>query len=92
MIPAHIGVMAEVRNDTCEVKVHRVWTEVTIDKALWLDAYKVMRCPACHGRVTAIEASTTNGMPAHFEHVVPHTGCPRDDSYSGIPSPHPQPL
>jgi hypothetical protein len=91
MIPGHIGIMAEVRDDTCEVKVGGAWTLITIEDALRLDADKKKRCPACHGRVKAFHASI-NGMRAHFEHHVAHPGCPRGDSYSGTPSPHPEPL
>jgi hypothetical protein len=91
MISAHIGIMAEVRDDTCEVRIRREWTRVTIDDALRLDADKVMGCPACHGRVKAFHAST-NGMRAHFEHYVAHPGCPKGDSFSGASSPHPEPL
>jgi hypothetical protein len=86
-----LGIMAEVRDDSCEVRIRREWTCVTIDDALRLDANKVMRCPACHGRVKAFHAST-NGMRAHFEHYVAHPGCPRGDLFSGASSPHPEPL
>jgi hypothetical protein len=71
MIPGHIGIMAEVRDDTCEVKVGGAWTLITMEDALKLDADKKKRCPACHGRVRAFHASI-NGMRAHFEHYVAH--------------------
>jgi hypothetical protein len=29
------------------------------------------------------------GVRSHFEHHAGHAGCPCGDSYSGIPSPHP---
>jgi hypothetical protein len=39
MIPAHIGIMAEVYDDICEVKVRGEWTRVTIERALKLDSW-----------------------------------------------------
>jgi hypothetical protein len=91
MIPAHIGILAEVRDDTCETKVGGVWTLITIEEALGLHSDRKTRCPACHGRVKVFHDST-NDTRAHFEHYVAHPGCPRGDSYSGTPSPHPEPL
>ena len=84
------GKMGEMRDDSCEMKRRGEWTGITIEDALNRHSDKKMRCPACHGRVQAIRSSI-NGR-AHFEHNAGHAGCPRGDSYSGAPSPHPDPL
>jgi hypothetical protein len=75
-------------DDSCEVKRRGEWIRITIEDALNRHFDKKMRCPACHGRVKAMRASV-NGVQPHFEH---HAACPRGDSYSGIPSPHPDAL
>jgi hypothetical protein len=67
------------------------WIRITIEDALNRHSDKKMRCPACHGRVKALPFSI-NGVGAHFEHYANHAGCPRGDSYSGAPSPHPDAL
>src|SRR4051812_16911699 len=86
---AHIPSMATVRDDTWEARRRGVWTPISIEEALDRHADKVLRCPACHGRIRAHRASA-DGMPPHFEHYTAHPGCPRDDSYSGAPAPHPE--
>jgi hypothetical protein len=78
-------------DDSCEMKRRGEWVRITIEDALNRHSDKKMRCPACHGRVNAIPRSV-NGVRAHFEHHAGHAGCPRGDSYSGIPSPHPDAL
>src|ERR1043166_908395 len=87
--PHHIRIMAEVHDDTCEMKRRGEWILISIDEALDRHSDKVMRCPACHGRVKAHHASN-NGMRAYFEHYDAHPGCPRGSSYIGTPSPHPK--
>jgi hypothetical protein len=76
----------------CEVKVKGAWLSVTIDKALGLHPERVLRCPECHGRVRAHNASEDGGMRAHFEHRVGHEGCSRGHYFKGHSSPHPRRL
>jgi len=76
---------------SCEVKVGKDWVIVPIDKALGLHPDRIKRCPECHGRVRAHKTSV-DGMRAHFEYFVAHTGCSRSRSvpFSGESTPHPK--
>jgi hypothetical protein len=48
--------MADLYEQTCEVKAFGKWELVSIDKALSLNKERIKRCPECHGRVRAHNA------------------------------------
>ncbi|RVI86469.1 hypothetical protein CN190_14430 [Sinorhizobium meliloti] len=73
------------------MKVRGVWTTISIEDALRLDASRTKRCVECHGQVRA-HGSGQNGMRAHFEHFRRHEGCSKSDAFSGARSRHPKAL
>jgi len=77
-----------VKAVTCEVWRGNRWEEIDIDKALPIRSEYLMRCCECHGRVRAHRLAD-NGMRAHFEHRVAHSGCGLSTKYSGTDSLHP---
>jgi hypothetical protein len=79
--------------DACEIKGRDgEWQRISIEAALGMDRFALMRCPSCHGRLSAHKLGTT-GQRAHFEHWIMHPGCPlKAGTYCGTPSQHPEPL
>ena len=79
--------MDDLRDQGCELKIREGWQPITLEDALGLNPDRKMRCPVCHGRVSAHPAEA-NGMAAHFEHVVFHSGCHLLEAFDGNPRPH----
>lgn len=81
----------EKQNKECEIKIHGDWKLITIGQALKYDRNEVLRCPACHGRVSPHKASKS-GHPAHTEHYQAHSGCSRGGKgFNGKQTFHPNP-
>lgn len=72
----------------CDVWRGNRWEEIDITEALPIRSEYLLRCCECHGRVRA-HRQANNGMPAHFEHRVAHSGCGLSTKYSGKGSLHP---
>jgi hypothetical protein len=77
-----------VKADTCAVWRGGVWEKIDIAEALPIRSEYRMRCCECRGRVRA-HREASNGMRAHFEHCVAHSGCSLSTKFSGTHSPHP---
>ncbi len=75
--------------ETCELWANKVWTLIDLDRALTMPSGRRMRCRECHGAVRAHKAST-DGMRAHFEHLVGHAGCSLSYRPDGSQSRHPK--
>ena len=74
--------------ETCEMRVRDDWVVITLDDALsQFDPSRLKRCIECHGQVRA-HRQGTNGMAAHFEHMVRHDGCSLGNSFDGTKSLH----
>jgi hypothetical protein len=82
--------MADILETGCELWIREGWQPITLEEALGLNPRRMMRCPVCHGRVRAVGAD--NGILAHFEHFECHSGCYREATFDGNPSPHPKSL
>ncbi len=72
----------------CYVWRGGAWEKISIAEALPIRSEYLMRCCECHGRVRAHRLAN-NGMRAHFEHRVAHSGCGLSTKYSGTDSLHP---
>jgi hypothetical protein len=83
--------MDDFRDQGCELKILEGWQPITLEEALRLNPDRKMRCPVCHGRVSARPAEA-NGMAAHFEHLVVHSGCYLHEAFDGNPRPYPKAL
>lgn len=78
---------------TCEVKIGGAWIAVSLDEAAAEHIMAVKRCPACHGQVAINGTYSGPNVRRGFYHRKTHTGCPlKPDTYSGLPSLHPQAL
>lgn len=80
-----------VKSTKCDVYRGGTWEPIDIEEALSIRGEYDMRCPACHGRVQA-HKQATNGMRAHFEHLVAHKGCGLFAKFSAKVSLHPEAL
>ena len=72
----------------CEVWRGSQWEKVDIVSALPIRSEYLMRCCECKGRVRA-HREGINGMRAHFEHRIVHSGCSRSTKYIGTDTLHP---
>ena len=81
------GLMTEISENGCEIKVAGYWQPITLNDALSLYPNRQKRCPVCHGQVRAHNADKT-GMVAHFEHFVLDPGRYLVDSFDGNPRLH----
>lgn len=78
--------------ETCEVKIGDAWHTVSLSEAKGVYAMSPKRCAACHGQVI-VAGTYTQGSRLKIQHRRTHVGCPLiPQTYSGIPSPHPQAL
>lgn len=81
-----------VNADKCELWAKGEWLEVDIDDVLKMWTTRRMRCIECHGAVEA-HREEADGHPAHFEHILAHSGCPLcPDHFDGNKRPHPDKL
>ena len=80
------------RLTVCEAKTAEGWQNVRVEDAKRLLPGTLLRCPSCHGRVSAHGAFAADRYP-YFAHRRPHDGCPYyTKRYSGTPSLHPEAL
>jgi hypothetical protein len=82
--------MNEPLSVTCEIQSGGKWVRLGIDEAVTELGLK-MRCPECGGAVRP-HREAVNGMRAHFEHELGHSGCSLSHAYHGVRSRHPKPL
>ena len=80
--------MPDVDEISFELRVSGRWQPITQELALSLAPSSIIRCPVCQGRVRVDRAGGPN--VAHFEHVVHHRGCYREEDFDGNPRPHPK--
>ncbi|MCJ2099294.1 hypothetical protein [Methylobacterium sp. E-046] len=85
--------MTKPKAQTCEAKIEGMWRPVSLDEAVDRYPLAVKRCPACHGRVSINGSYSGRGFGKSMTHRKAHSGCPlKSETYSGMPSPHPQAL
>ena len=78
-------------NDYCEVWGRTGWRRVSVASALARSS-AITRCIECHGAVR-LHVAGPGGIPrGHAEHREGHEGCSLGHYYSGVRSPHPNPV
>lgn len=84
--------MQAIGQQVCEVKVDGAWRAIRLAEARTTYTMASKRCPACYGQIVIV-GNFTPGGGYKLQHRKAHPGCSlKPETYSGVPSQHPQAL